>query len=88
MTLVLRGKSRVELDRVELANLGQLRILHPAVGTARVDRAGDDDQAAVVLIDPIVEQIDLLGREELPIGIEGDDAVVFGHLRLRGGELA
>ena len=74
----------LELDRIQVAELGLLGAADPA---RRLDRAGDGDQAAGFFGDPFFDELDL-GRVELrPIGIEGDDAIVLVELFGRAREV-
>ena len=50
------------------------------------DVSGDDDESAGVFRDPAVEVGLLFGGESGPIGVEGDDDVVFEELGFGGGE--
>ena len=85
----VRGRNwRRNSTGIQIADLGHRRVLHPAVDPlAGVDRPGNDDQPAALVVHPVVQRIDLARRQGLPVGIEGHDAIVGGHLLARGGEL-
>ena len=80
--VIHEGDAVLELDRIQVAELGLLGAANPARG---LDRAGDGDEAAGFFGDPFFDQFDLGCVELRPVGVEGDDAVVlvkfFGSAR-------